>query len=83
MTDHIAKANHVIDCEGANVIDRENNKRPRQVKKAIKISQSPHVMNRDLRGGGGSRGGGGGKRTYNLFNINRGLYNQNAVVVWA
>ena len=45
VTDHIAKANHVIDWEGAEVVDRENNQRLKQVKEAIRISKSPHVMN--------------------------------------
>ena len=43
----------------ANVADRKNKQRLRQVKEAIRISQSPHVMNRD-RGRGDGQGGGGG-----------------------
>ena len=38
VTDQIAKANHVIDWEGAGVVDRENNQKFRQVKEAIRIS---------------------------------------------
>ena len=36
VTDHMAKANHVINWEGAKVFDRENNQRLRQVKEAIR-----------------------------------------------
>ena len=38
------KANHVIDWEGAKVVDRENNQRLRQLREAtcIRIGQSPH-----------------------------------------
>ena len=48
MTDHIAKANHVIDWEGAKEVDRKSNQRLRQVKEAVRVSQSPYVMNRDI-----------------------------------
>ena len=41
MLDHIAKANDVIDWEGTNVVDGENNQRFRQVKDAVRISRSP------------------------------------------
>ena len=39
VKNHITKPNHVIDWEGAKVVDRENNQRLRQVKEAIRISQ--------------------------------------------
>ena len=44
VTEYIAQANHVIDWEGKNVVDRKNNQGLRQVKEAIRIS---HAMNRD------------------------------------
>ena len=61
VTDHIAKANHVIDWEGAKDVGRDNNQRFRQNKEAIRISQSPRVMNRD-------------QGTNNLSNIYRSLF---------
>ena len=36
---------HVIDWERPKVFDRENNQRLRKVKEAVRISQSPHIMN--------------------------------------
>ena len=45
VTDHIHKANHAIDWDGAKIVDRENSQR--QFEEAIGISQTPHVMNRD------------------------------------
>ena len=50
MTDHIAKANHVIEWEGTKVVDSENNQRLEQVEEAIRISQSSHVMDCDQGG---------------------------------
>ena len=47
VTDYIPTANHIIYWEGAKVVDRENNKRLRQVKEAIRISQSSQFMNWD------------------------------------
>ena len=65
VTDHIAKANHVMDWEGAKVVDRENNQRLRQVKEAIiRISQSPRAMNQD-------------PGAYSLSNIYRPLFTTN------
>ena len=55
MTNHIAKAYHVIDSVEAKEVDMET--KHRQVKEAIRICQPQHVMNRDR---GGGRGGGGG-----------------------
>ena len=48
LTDHSARTNHVIDWEGAKVIDREDNRTLRQIKEAIWIENSFPVMNRDL-----------------------------------
>ena len=36
----------MIDREGAKVADRKNNQKRRQVEEDIRISHSPHVMNR-------------------------------------
>ena len=47
ITDHCVRSNHVIDWEGAKVIDREDNQKLRQVKEAIWIASSGPVMNRD------------------------------------
>ena len=55
VKDHITKANHV-DWEWAKEVDRKNNHRLRQVKEAIRISQSTHVMDLD-------------QGTYNLSNL--------------
>ena len=59
MTDHFDKAKQVIRSKGAKVVDRENNQRLRQIKESIRISQYPHVMNRN-RGVGVCGGEGGG-----------------------
>ena len=39
--------NHIIDWEGANIIDKEPNKRTRQIKEAIWIRKTKTQMNRD------------------------------------
>ena len=43
LTYYITEANQAIDWEGAIVVNRKNNQR----QEAMRISQSPHVMNRD------------------------------------
>ena len=48
LTDHHMRTNHVIDWEGAKVLDHENYVRSRQVREAIWIRRSsPAVLNRD------------------------------------
>ncbi len=46
ITDHAKQCNHVIDWEGAKVIDSESDKYRRWIKEAIWIKKSP-TMNRD------------------------------------
>ena len=47
ITDHLAQENHVIDWEGARIIDRESHRTTRQVKEAIWIRRARNTMNRD------------------------------------
>ena len=48
VTDHAMHKNHVIDWEGAKVIDHESYMRSRHVKEAIWIRRNePSVLNRD------------------------------------
>ncbi len=47
ITDHTTQENHVIDWEGAKVVDRESHKRRRHVKEAIWIRKADDTMNRD------------------------------------
>ena len=48
ITDHVMRTNHVIDWEGAEVLDHESHLRSRQVREAIWIKRNtPAVLNRD------------------------------------
>ena len=47
LTDHATTENHLIDWEGAKVIDRESNKRKRHVREAIWIRRTENAINRD------------------------------------
>ena len=47
ITDHVMQNNHVIDWEGAKMIEREANWVTRGVKEAINIRKNPANMNRD------------------------------------
>ena len=48
ITDHVMRDNHVIDWEGAGVLDHERDTRARRVREAIWIRRSqPAVLNRD------------------------------------
>ena len=48
ITDHYARTNHVIDWNGAKIVDRENNRRARQVREAIWIRRRKNAcLNRD------------------------------------
>ena len=48
ITDHVAQHNHVIDLEGAKVIDKDSNKQTRWIREAIWIrKRGPQVINRD------------------------------------
>ena len=44
---HATTENYIIDWEGAKIIDKEPNKRSRQVKKVIWIRKTKTLMNRD------------------------------------
>ena len=47
ITDHATTENHIIDWEGAKIIDKEPNKRKRQVIESIWIRKTKTSMNRD------------------------------------
>ena len=47
ITDHTTRTNHIIDWEGVKILDREENRRLRQVKEAINIRRTYNTMNRD------------------------------------
>ena len=48
ITDHATtENNNIIDWEGANIIDKDPNKRTRQVKESIWIRKTKISMNRD------------------------------------
>ena len=48
ITDHVAQHNHVIDWEGAKVIDKDSNKQTRWIREAIWIrKRGAQVINRD------------------------------------
>ena len=47
ITDHAMTENDIIDWEGAKIIDKEQNKRTRQLKEAIWIRKTKIPMNRD------------------------------------
>ncbi len=47
LTDHTQQENHVIDWQGAKVVDREAHKKRRQVKEAIWIRKTGDTINRD------------------------------------
>ena len=47
ITDHINSTNHVIDWEGAKIIDKEGDQKTRQIKKAIHIRLQGAGINRD------------------------------------
>jgi len=48
ISDHVARDNHIINWEGANIIDKETNSKARWVKEAIWIRRnSSKLLNRD------------------------------------
>ena len=48
VTDHIAKQNHVIDWEGAKIVEKDSNKQTRWIREAIRIrKRGAKVLNRD------------------------------------
>ena len=48
VTDHYARKNHLIDFENTTILDRENDRRARQVREAIWIRRKKKVnFNRD------------------------------------
>ena len=48
ITDHVMRTNHIIDWEGAEVLDHESFVRSRQVRESIWIKRNtPAVLNRD------------------------------------
>lgn len=47
IADHATQKNHVIDWEGAKIIDREADWTVRGMKEAIAIRKTPVTMNRD------------------------------------
>ena len=40
VTDHIAKANHVVDWEGAKIVDRENNQTSKKLSGSASLNTS-------------------------------------------
>ena len=47
ITNQVAKENHVIDWSGATILDREGQRRTRQLKESIRIRMEAKCMNRD------------------------------------
>jgi len=47
IADHVAKENHVIDWSGATILDRESQRRTRQLNESIRIRKEANCMNRD------------------------------------
>jgi hypothetical protein len=47
ITDHANTLNHIIDWEGARIIEKESSKKRRQVKEAIWIRRTEGAINRD------------------------------------
>jgi len=47
ITDHVAKQNHVTDWSGATILDRESQRRTRQLKDSICICMEANCINRD------------------------------------
>ena len=48
ITDHVAQENHLIDWEGAKIIDRDSNSFTRKVREAIQIrKRGTNALNRD------------------------------------
>ena len=48
VTDQIAEQNHVIDCEGAKIVEKDSNKQTRWIREAIWIrKRGAKVLNRD------------------------------------
>ena len=47
LTDHAMTENHIIDWEGAKIIDKERNRRTRQLNEAVWIRKTKTPMNRD------------------------------------
>ena len=47
LTDLVMTKNHIIDLEGAKIIDKESNRRTRQIKEAIWIRKTKTPKNRD------------------------------------
>ncbi|XP_072025290.1 uncharacterized protein [Amphiura filiformis] len=49
ITDHIAQENHVINCEGAKIIDKDSNQFTRKIREAMWIRRRGNkTMNRDI-----------------------------------
>ena len=47
LTEHATTENHIIDWDGTKIIDKEPNRRTRQIKEAIWIRKTKTPMNRD------------------------------------
>ena len=48
ITDHVARANHIIDWEGASILEREENRKARWIRESIWIRRrGTKTMNRD------------------------------------
>jgi len=47
LTDHVAKENHVTDWSSATILDKESQRRTRQLKESICIRMEANSMNRD------------------------------------
>ena len=47
LTDHATNENHIIDWEGAKILDKEINRRTRQIKEAFSIRKTMKPINRD------------------------------------
>ncbi len=47
LTDHSTQENHIIDWDGAKVIDKESHQRKRQVRESIWIRRTVDALNRD------------------------------------
>ena len=47
LADRATTENHILDCGGAKIIDKEPNRRIRQIKEAIWIRKTKTPINRD------------------------------------
>ena len=47
ITDHVAKENHVTDWSIATILDKESQRRTKQLKESIRIRMEANCMNRD------------------------------------